>query len=130
RQLRDLLADGYRITVAADGEASAQRLGALLRGQGIELPVSVGPRERGCILTGPKLAVLAEPDLTGRRRAHRAPRPRKRDTAGFFDDLKTGHFVLHHHHGVARYGGMVKRAIGGVERDYLLLEYRGNDRLY
>ena len=25
---------------------------------------------------------------------------------------------------------MVKRAIGGVERDYLLLEYRGNDKLY
>ncbi len=25
---------------------------------------------------------------------------------------------------------MVKRAIGGVERDYLLLEYRGDDRLY
>ena len=25
---------------------------------------------------------------------------------------------------------MVKRAIGGVERDYLLLEYRGGDRLY
>ena len=25
---------------------------------------------------------------------------------------------------------MVKRAIGGVERDYLLLEYRGDDKLY
>jgi transcription-repair coupling factor (superfamily II helicase) len=37
---------------------------------------------------------------------------------------------VHHHHGVARYGGMVTRAIGGVERDYLLLEYRGDDKLY
>jgi transcription-repair coupling factor (superfamily II helicase) len=37
---------------------------------------------------------------------------------------------VHHQHGVARYGGMVKRAIGGVERDYLLLEYRGDDKLY
>ena len=37
---------------------------------------------------------------------------------------------MHHQHGVARYGGMVKRAIGGVERDYLLLEYRGDDKLY
>jgi transcription-repair coupling factor (superfamily II helicase) len=37
---------------------------------------------------------------------------------------------VHHQHGVARYGGMVKRAIGGVERDYLLLEYKGDDRLY
>jgi len=39
--------------------------------------------------------------------------------------------VVHHQHGVARYGGMVKRAMGGAaERDYLLLEYRGGDKLY
>jgi transcription-repair coupling factor (superfamily II helicase) len=41
-----------------------------------------------------------------------------------------GDFVVHHQHGVARYGGMVKRAIGGVDRDYLLLEYKGDDKLY
>ena len=37
---------------------------------------------------------------------------------------------MHHQHGVARYGGMVTRAIAGSERDYLLLEYRGGDKLY
>ena len=58
------------------------------------------------------------------------PGPRTRATEGFFDDLKPGDYVVHHQHGVARYGGMVKRAIGGVERDYLLLEYRGGDKLY
>ncbi len=77
-----------------------------------------------------KLAVLAEGDVTGRRRAHRPPRPRQRDARGFFDDLAVGDHVVHHQHGVARYGGMVKRAIAGHERDYLLLEYRGGDRLY
>ncbi|MDQ3462822.1 MAG: transcription-repair coupling factor, partial [Actinomycetota bacterium] len=60
----------------------------------------------------------------------RAPRSRQRDTAGFFDDLRAGSFVVHHQHGVARYGGMVTRSIGGAERDYLLLEYRGGDKLY
>ena len=44
--------------------------------------------------------------------------------------LKPGDHVVHHQHGVGRYGGMVKRAIGGVDRDYLLLEYRGEDKLY
>ena len=33
-------------------------------------------------------------------------------------------------HGVGKYEGMVKRSIGGVERDYLLLAYKGGDRLY
>ncbi len=88
------------------------------------------PLERGFVLPAVKLAVLAESDVTGRRRAHRRARPRRREAQGFFDDLKAGDYVVHYQHGVARYGGMVTRAIGGVERDYLLLEYRGDDRLY
>jgi transcription-repair coupling factor (superfamily II helicase) len=37
---------------------------------------------------------------------------------------------VHHQHGVGKYEGMVKRTIGGVERDYLLLAYKGGDKLY
>jgi len=37
---------------------------------------------------------------------------------------------VHQVHGVGRYEGMVARAIGGVERDYLLIAYRGGDKLY
>jgi len=39
-------------------------------------------------------------------------------------------YVVHYVHGVGRYEGMVKRTIGGIERDYLLVAYRGDDRLY
>jgi len=38
--------------------------------------------------------------------------------------------VVHRQHGVASYGGMVTRTMGGATRDYLLLEYRGGDKLY
>jgi transcription-repair coupling factor (superfamily II helicase) len=130
RQLADLSGQGYRVVVGADGEGSAVRLGDLLREHGVDPEIVVAPLDRGFILPAIKLAVLAETDVTGRRRTHRAARARRRDSEGFFDDLKPGDFVVHHQHGVARYGGMVTRAIGGVERDYLLLEYRGNDKLY
>ena len=144
-QLEKLLVEGYRVVVAADGAGSADRLVALLGDQGVHLAldergradltrpgghVVVQPLERGFLLPAVKLAVLAESDVTGRRRAHRRARPRKAAAQGYFDDLKPGDHVVHHQHGVARYGGMVKRAIGGVERDYLLLEYRGDDKLY
>jgi transcription-repair coupling factor (superfamily II helicase) len=129
-QLSDLSAQGYRLVVAADGEGSAARIHRLLADQGLRPKVEVAPLERGFILPAIKLAVLGEADLTGRRRAHRRARVRKRDAERFFDDLKVGDHVVHHQHGVARFGGMVKRAIGGVERDYLLLEYRGDDKLY
>jgi transcription-repair coupling factor (superfamily II helicase) len=92
--------------------------------------VVVASIDAGFILSATKVAILAESDLTGRHRPHRTPRTRTRSVEGFFDDLAPGSFVVHHVHGVARFDGMVTRAIGGSERDYLLLSYRGDDRLY
>ena len=151
-QMRGLVMDGYRILVAADGEGSADRLHHVLADEGFkatrvlvgELPnvstqamqtvgvqIVVAPIERGFIAPTIKLAVLAETDLTGRRRAHRKAKPRKRrDVQAFFEELAPGSFVVHYVHGVGRFGGMVKRLIGGVERDYLMIEFKGNDKLY
>jgi transcription-repair coupling factor (superfamily II helicase) len=143
-RLTQLLADGYRVIVAADTEGSAERMASLLRDHGLDLPVHragegdltragghivVAPLHQGATIPAARLAIVAESDLTGRRRAHRRPR-RRRDSAGFFEDLKAGNYVVHVQHGVGRYEGMVKRAIGGIERDYLLVAYKGDDRLY
>src|SRR5437868_5741560 len=68
--------DGFRITVAADGEGSAARITNNLRDEGFVAPeVIVAPLERGVILPNSKVALLAESDITGRRRAHRTARP-------------------------------------------------------
>jgi len=142
RQLTGLLSDGYRVVVGADTAGSAARVRDLLSKVGLHFEedhdpakpggsIVVAPLSAGTILPRIKLAILSEADVTGRRRAHRRARPRaRRQSQGFFDDLKPGDFVVHHHHGVGRYGGMVTRAIGGVERDYLLVEYKGGDKLY
>ena len=144
RRLTELLADKYVVVVAADGEGSAQRLASLMRDRGLEFRIAkpdtditkpggyvvTAPLHRGFTLPAAKLAVVAEGDLTGRRRAHRQARPRKRQSAGFFEDLKPGNYVVHQQHGVGQYEGMVKRTIGGTERDYLLLSYKGGDKLY
>ena len=148
RQASRLLAEGYQVRVAADGVGSASRSAALLREHGVDLPVHTGegaagpggltaaasgvvvaPIQRGFVLPECGLAVLGEADLTGRRRAHRRRRPRQ-SLARELDDLAAGDHVVHRHHGVGRYCGMVTRAIGGVSRDYLLVEYRGGDKLY
>ncbi len=139
-ELRRLLAKRVSVTVAAETPASAERLSRALGGEGFVAPVRdepdeqlsvvVAPLERGFFYPALGLAVLAEGDVTGRRRPHRAPKPRGAAPETFFDDLKTGDYVVHFQHGVARFGGMVRRSVAGVERDYLLLEYRGGDKLY
>jgi transcription-repair coupling factor (superfamily II helicase) len=143
KQVTELLGQGYRVIVCAEGRGTAERMAESFADEGVTAALSDGatvtepglhvvvqPLERGFIVPGLRLALLAESDVTGRRRAHRQARPRPRASEGFFDDLTIGDYVVHYQHGVARYGGMVRRAIGGVERDYLLLEYRGGDKLY
>ncbi len=149
-QLRQVVNDGYSVVVCADSAGSASRLDALLNQSGFSFPVlpdgRFADRHRAARPRRPdpgrpdrpgrhparcaSLALLAEADLTGRRRMHRPPRAAKRDAQRFFEDLKVGDHVVHQVHGVARFEGMVTRAMGGVERDYLLLEYRGGDKLY
>jgi transcription-repair coupling factor (superfamily II helicase) len=147
KQLGELTAQDFRVVVCAEGVGSGTRIASALRADGVVAPffadgapdaellkpglkVVVEPLERGFVYPAIKLAVLAESDVTGRRRAHRKARPRARATVGFFDDIAAGDHVVHYQHGVGRFGGMVKRSIGGVERDYLVLEYRGGDKLY
>ena len=135
------------MVVAADGAGSAGRLHEILLEQGLDFPIVeragggpalrvggqivVAPIHRGCLLPNAKVAIVAEPDLTGRRRAHRTARARARaQGTTTFEDLKPGNYVVHHIHGVGHYEGMVKRTIGGIERDYLLVAYKGGDKLY
>ena len=144
-RLNQLLANGVRLVVTADGAGSAARTMEAMADWGITptdhgntLPevftpgahLVIGGLERGFVLPEVGIAVLTEADLTGRRRAHRKAKPRKRQSEGFFDDLNVGNYVVHHQHGVGKFAGMVKRAIGGHQRDYLLLEYKGDDKLY
>ncbi|MEZ5280596.1 MAG: transcription-repair coupling factor [Acidimicrobiales bacterium] len=145
-QMRQIIATGGSLVVAAEGEGSAARLVETLRGEGVEVSlrsaselsrigepgghVVVAPIERGVVVPWAQLGLLAESDITGRRRTHRRARPRKRGQQGAFEALTEGDFVVHHHHGVARYAGMVTRKIMDVERDYLILEYKGTDKLY
>jgi transcription-repair coupling factor (superfamily II helicase) len=84
----------------------------------------------GFSLPSSRIAVITESDLSGRRRTRRSRATRSRSSGTVFEDLQPGGYVVHAHHGVGRYEGMAKRSIGGVERDYLLIAYKGNDRLY
>jgi transcription-repair coupling factor (superfamily II helicase) len=85
---------------------------------------------RGFVLPAAGFGVAGEQEVAGRRRAHRTVGRRRAESGVGYRDLKPGDFVVHHHHGIGRFEGLVHREIAGVERDYLLVAYHGSDRLY
>lgn len=140
--VRGLSKEGYSVTLCVTSlngtnricdDLGAEGIGATVvdkasSGPGVE--VLCAPLRNGVAIADLKVAIIAESDITGRRSVHRAPRPRARPTDGFFDDLAPGGYVVHRIHGVARYAGMRTMEIAGAARDFLLLEFRGSDRIY
>ena len=47
-----------------------------------------------------------------------------------FADLRVGDYVVHSDHGIARFAGFETKTLAGVTRDYLELEYRGEDKVF
>ena len=85
-----------------------------------------GLRE-GFIAPQLKLAVVPEHRLLRRRRAE-PERPGRAIRA--FTDLRAGDIVVHTDHGIGRFTGFDTKTVAGVTRDYLALEYRGEDRVF
>ncbi len=89
----------------------------------------------GFIAPSLKLAIFPEHRLLRRRRAERTAGagldggPR-RGALRSFTELRTGDIVVHEDHGVARFAGFETRTVAEVTRDYLYLEYQGDDRVF
>jgi transcription-repair coupling factor (superfamily II helicase) len=132
---------GLRVVVAFPhrGEALRQqnllrRVEARLLDDGAELPreaelmFAVTRARRGFVWRDLGLALLPDTQVFRKRP------PRERRVGGralqSFADLRSGDYVVHEDHGIGKLIGFETKEVAGVTRDYLLLAFRGDDRLY
>ncbi len=140
-ELEKLVRSGYRTVVAFDGRGEAERArynldrldarimdGSPLRPEA-GLAFAEARLREGFVSPELRLAVFPFRRLVHRRRAP-ADAPGARPRPARLLDLRVGDHVVHEDHGVARFAGFETREVGGVTRDYLFLEYRGEDRVY
>lgn len=140
--IQRLLASGTAVVVAMDGESAAERVVRVLgenglvlesassttRTGGVVVPTGI---HKGFVLPEVGVSVLGEQEIAGRRRSHRrAGTRRRRDVGAEYRDLREGDYVVHFKHGIGRFEGLVSRTMAGVERDYLIVAYSGEDKLY
>ena len=72
-----------------------------------------------------EILFVTERDLSGSKTSSKdgARMPSKRKQAIDPLELRAGDFVVHEQHGIGRYVELIQRTVGGVTREYLVIEY-------
>lgn len=143
-ELRHWRSAGYAVVLYVSGQQRAQQMLLSFREHNIDafytnslqghvrpgnVVLANGHIESGFDLPFCRLVVMTEVDIIGRRK--KASREvRRADKLAPFVDLKTGDYVVHVHHGIGRYLGVTPLDIQGIKKEYLLIKFAGEDKLY
>lgn len=136
----------YAVIILLTSEAKAKRLEQALNDCGVEAPwvgenyepikgqvyIAQGNLSSGVEFIKSQLVLVSEHEVFQQPKKRPPKRMFQQDgqQIGRLADLKVGDYVVHSSHGVGRYLGVEKLKVGDVERDYLIIKYAGEDRLY
>jgi transcription-repair coupling factor (superfamily II helicase) len=146
RDVKQWLADGWRVVLVFTGHGPAQRATEVLRDAGFgaslvdrvatapepgTLLVTTGSLGYGFADGEAKLAVLTGDDVTGGRGAtarELTKMPARRRTTIDPLELRAGDLVVHEQHGIGRYVEMLRRTVNGADREYVVIAYAPSKR--
>ena len=139
------IAKDYRILLLCGGASRGKRLQDSLSELGIRAEYSDAADrnpENGKILILPMTlshgfvipeagtVVVSDADIWGEGYRKSKARKHAGERISTFTELKVGDYVVHEDHGVGLYRGITRIQSEGTWRDYLLIQYNGNDKLY
>ena len=96
-------------------------------GETLVLPITLS---KGFIWPEAKFALVGDSDIFGTGYKKARSRRNAGERIAAFTDLSVGDYVVHENHGVGIYQGTVRLQTEGTYRDYLFIQYMGNDKLY
>ncbi|MBS4023903.1 MAG: transcription-repair coupling factor [Dethiobacter sp.] len=143
-EMRHWRSEGYRVVILTSSRERSTGIADILAERQIPAyytlsepdlsPRSVvmlhGALEGGFIVPEIKLAVLTDHDILPQRKKRRRLKDKEGIRIGDYQELKTGDFVVHEQHGIGQYLGIRTLDVGGIHRDYLFIQYAGNDKLF
>ena len=95
------------------------------------ITVFTGEAGGGFYFWDAKWLLFTEGDIYGMQKRRRLIRHKGQGPAlNYFTDIKNGDYVVHDIHGIGRYMGVETIEVDGVHRDYLRIQYAGEDRLF
>jgi len=107
-------------------------VGAVWRetGPSSQVLVTDGALDAGFQMERLGLVVLGDAELFAHAARRHKLKAAKEGVPISESDLRTGEFFVHANHGIGQYLGLERLTVNDVERDFMLLKYLGEDRLY
>lgn len=146
-EIKTLSANEFKVVILASTLSRAEKINELLRDNDVfaryeqalpenlaagQVVVSCGVLEAGFELSPIRLAVITDWEIYGQPKRPRTVRPQAQQGSKIrhFSDLRPGDFVVHVNHGIGKYVGIKQLEVDGVRKDYLFVQYAGEDKLY
>lgn len=95
-----------------------------------DVVITLGQLSEGVVFPEARTVVLTEAEVFGRRRGFVVRTGTQTEQVGEQPELRPGDYVVHLDHGVGVYKGLTTLTVDGVTREYALVQYAGQDRLY
>ncbi len=126
--------NGDAVYLFAGGQARGERLLDSLLGVGYRMDegVHISPLSLSRGFSWPEIGlhVISDADIYGKSYKKARSQKTSGERISAFTDLKEGDYVVHEMHGVGVYLGVTRIQTEGTWRDYLLIQYKGTDKLY
>ena len=130
----DAAAGDHDVIVVCQTDAESERLGHLFANaelaQAGRLAFVVGSLSSGFRLLSEQLVIISGSELFHRTDLRRSSRRRLGRTIDSFLDLRSGDFVVHLSHGIARYNGMKVLGRESLVEEHLELEFHGGTKIF
>lgn len=134
----------YRILILAEEEERARQIQDLLREYQIEplidneeedasgsVPrIRLGYISEGMEMTSGRFVLLPDSSFFSKAKKRRFKSSSESRKLRTYRELKPGDLVVHIHHGIGRYIGVNSMVLEGLQKDYLHIQYAGEDKLY
>ncbi|WP_340002659.1 transcription-repair coupling factor [Oceanobacillus sp. FSL K6-0127] len=135
----------FSVVILAPNEERAEKIHSILADYDIEagiaselrLPVdqptiAIGNITSGIELPMHKLSIITENELFKKRvkRTRKQQKISNAERIKSYQELKVGDYVVHANHGVGKYLGIETLEVNNLHKDYMLLKYSGDDKLF
>ena len=128
-ELSQLIKNDYKIYIFSSSGVQAQRIGKIL--EDLDVQVIMGAISGGFVLPDSHIIAIQENEIFGRKKRPPASVKKvKSSPIDSFVELNKGDYVVHINYGIGRFIGIDRIKSTGTERDYIHLEYAGEETVF